>query len=314
MSDADLLDLVPLLHHTAAVLAAVRDESMLVAAMDDVMSKIVDAEYIALFFLDRKEGRLRHAFARGFNDEERRAAERTAMDRHIGDVFRGRKLLHIDEVKVESDPSERVNPRRHPVRSRLTLPVIGRDEAVGVISIGSARAHSFSPVRISLATFVASLVGVVYWNLEDLRALSEQYAVTRAQREELLRLSAPILEAAPGVLLLPLVGRLDGERAAQIAERLLRAIAERPTRTVLFDVTGVEAADEASIAALVGIIRAAGLMGASCMLSGMTPRSARQMVALGLRLPDIEIHPTVSLALAAALVRRDDFAHGSRDS
>lgn len=301
MSRADSLDLLPLLDRSAAALAAVRDEAMLVDAMDDVMTRIVDAEYIGLFFLDRRTGRLRHAFTRGFDEEERRAAEETAMDRHVGEVFRSRTVLHLPHVRVEADPSARVNPRRRPVRSRLTVPVIGRGESVGVISLGCTRPDAFSATQIALANFVASLAGVVYWNLEDLRALGEQYALVSSQREELLELSAPILEAAPGVLLLPVIGRLDGERCARVAERLLRAIARRPTRAVVFDLTGMDASGSASIAALVGIFRAAALMGAACLLSGVTPASARQLVALDLPLPTHQIYPTVSLALAAAL-------------
>lgn len=301
MSRADPLDLLPLLDRSAAALAAVRDEAMLVAAMDDVMTRIVDCEYIALFFLDRRTGRLRHAFTRGFDEEERRAAELTAMNRHIGDVFRTREVLHLPEVRVETDPSAQVNPRRHPVRSRLTVPVVGRGDSVGVISLGNTRPDAFSAVQIALVNFVASLAGVVYWNLEDLRALDEQYAVVKAQKEELLELSAPILEAAPGVLLLPVVGRLDGERCALVAQRLLHAIARRPTRAVVFDLTGMDASGSASLAALVGIFRAAALMGAVCLLSGVTPASARRAVELDLPLPTDRIYPTVSLALAAAL-------------
>lgn len=301
MSRAESLDLLPLLDRTAAALAAVRDEAMLVAAMDDVMTRIVDCEYIGLFFLERRTGRLRHAFARGFDEEERRAAELTAMDRHVGEVFRTRSVLHLPEVKVESDHSARVNPRRHVVRSRLTVPVVGRSESVGVISLGSARPAGFSDIQIALVNFVASLAGVVYWNLEDLRALDEQYSLVKAQKEELLDLSAPILEAAPGVLLLPFVGRLDDERCAFVARRLLHTIARRPTRAVVFDLTGLEAAGCASIAALVGIFRAVGLMGAVCLLSGVTPVNARRLVELDLPLPTDRIYPTVSLALAAAL-------------
>lgn len=297
----ETLAFVPLLDRIAAALAAVRDEAMLVAAMDDVMSRIVDCEYVALFFLDRRLGRLRHAFSRGFDDEERREAERTAMERHIGDVFRTREVLHDPDVDAGADRSARVNPRRHTVRSRLTLPVVGRGESVGVISLGCSRVAAFSEAQISQVSFVATLVGVVYWNLEDLRALAEQHAVTQAQKEELLELSAPILEAAPGVLLLPLVGRLERERAAHIAERLLQTIGGRRARVVLFDVTGVQVADAASIAALVAMIRAAGLMGAVCMLSGISPTSAQQIVGLDVPLPEIRIFPTPSLALAAAL-------------
>lgn len=303
MAPTDPLDLVPLLDRTASALAAVRDESMLVAAMEDITGRIVDCEYVGLFFLDRRSGRLRHAFTRGFTEEERRAAERTAMERHVGEVFRTRAVLHLPEVQVDLDPSAQVNPRRLPVRSRLTVPVVGRGESVGVISLGSARPSAFSAVEIALVSFVASLAGVVYWNLEDLRALDEQHALVKTQKEQLLRLSAPILEAAPGVLLLPLVGRLDGERAAQIAERLLQTLARRSTRAVVFDLTGMEAADDRSIAALVGILRAAGLMGARCLLSGATPGLARQFVDLDLPLPTHAIFPSASLALAAAIAQ-----------
>jgi anti-anti-sigma regulatory factor/putative methionine-R-sulfoxide reductase with GAF domain len=301
MSRANSLDLLPLLDRSAAALAAVRDEAMLVAAMDDVMTRIVDCEYIGLFFLDRLTGRLRHAFTRGFTEEERRAAELTAMNRHVGEVFRTRTVLYLPDVQVEADPSARVNPRRHPVRSRLTVPVVGRGESVGVISLGNARPAGFSDVQIALVNFVASLAGVVYWNLEDLRALNEQYSLVKAQKEELLDLSAPILEAAPGVLLLPVVGRLDGERCALVAQRLLHTIARRSTRAVVFDLTGMEETGSGSIAALIDIFRAARLMGAECLLSGVTPASARRIVELDLPLPTDRIYPSVHLALAAAL-------------
>lgn len=303
MSSVEQADIVRLLDHAGARLAGVRDEAMLVEAMDDVMARLVDCEYVGLFFLVRETGRLRHAFARGFTEEERREAERTAMDRHIGKVFRERVLLHLPDVRPEEDPSAKVNPRRHVVRSRLTLPVLGRGESVGVISLGSTRPFSFTPIQISVLTFVASLAGVVYWNLADLADLKAQYAVTEAQKAELLVLSAPILEVAPGVLLLPLVGRLDAERAGQIAARLLAAISTRSTRAALFDVTGMEAAETASIGALLGIMRAAALMGVACVISGMTPRLAKQLVSLELALPEVRFFSTASAALAALLGR-----------
>jgi len=294
-----VLDLVPLLDHIATALASVRDEAALVAAMDDIMGRIVDVEYAAVFFLDRETNRLRHVRARGFSDEERREAERTAMDRHIGHVFRSRTLLHVPEVLTEHDPSAKLNPRRHPVRSRLTLPLVGRDQSVGAISLGSSRAHYFTQTQITLLSSVASLAGVVYWNLEDLGALETQLALTRAQEEELRRLSAPILEAAPGVLLVPLVGHMDTARAQQIADRLLHAINARSVRAALIDVTGLETMEEGSVAALAAIARATTLMGARCLMSGVSPKSAVQMTALDLSLDGVAFFRTASEALRA---------------
>jgi anti-anti-sigma regulatory factor len=297
------LDLVPLLGHIATALAAVRDEAALVAAMGDIMGRIVDVEYVAVFFLERDTNRLRHVFARGFSDEERREAERTAMDRHIGEVFRSRTLLHVPEVAVEDDPSAKLNPRRHTVRSRLTLPLVGRGESVGAISLGSSRAHYFTQTHITLLTSVASLAGVVYWNLEDLEALEVQLALTRAQKEELRTLSAPILEVAPGVLLVPLVGRMDAARAEQIADRLLHAISVRSVRAALIDVTGLETVEVASVAALAAIARATTLMGARCLMSGISPKSAKQMIDLDVRLDGVSCFASASDALLATMRR-----------
>ena len=295
------LDLVPLLDHIATTLASVRDEAALVAAMDDIMRRIVDVEYVGVFFLDRDTNRLRHVFARGFSEEERREAERTAMDRHVGDVFRSRKLLHVPEVLVENDPSARLSPRRHPVRSRLTLPLVGRGQSVGAISLGSSSAHAFTQTHVTLLSLVASLAGVVYWNLEDLKALETQLALTRAQQEELRTLSAPILEAAPGVLLVPLVGRMDAARAEHIADRLLHAISARAVDAALIDVTGLETVDTASVAALAAIARATTLMGARCLLSGVSPKSAVQMTELNVRLDGVSIFASASDALLATM-------------
>lgn len=296
-----VLDLVPLLDHIATALAAVRDEAALVAAMGDIMARIVDVEYAAVFFLDRETNRLRHVFARGFSDEERREAERTAMDRHIGEVFRSRTLLHVPEVLIENDPSAKLNPRRHTVRSRLTLPLVGRGQSVGAISLGSTRARYFTQTHITLLSSVASLAGVVYWNLEDLEALEAQLALTRAQQEELRNLSAPILEAAPGVLLVPLVGRMDAARAEHIAERLLDAISVRSVHAALIDVTGLETVEAGSVASLAAIARATTLMGARCLLSGVSPKSAKQMVDLDIRLDGVSFFTSASDALLATM-------------
>lgn len=301
LDDVPALDLVPLMEHIATALASVRDEAALVAAMGDIMQRIIDVEYVAVFFHDRTRGRLRHVFAKGFTEEERREAERTAMDRHVGDVFRSQSLLHVPEVAAESDPSAKLSPRRHPVLSRLTLPIVGRGESVGAISLGSTRAHSFSQTHITLLRSVASLAGVVYWNLEDLKSLEVQLEVTRAQQEELRTLSTPLLEIAPGVLLLPLVGRMDAARADQIADRLLSVINEREMRAALIDVTGVENMDAASVSALAAITRATKLMGATCMLSGLSPASAIQMTEHDIRLDGISTFSSASNALVAAL-------------
>lgn len=102
-----------------------------------------------------------------------------------------------------------------------------------------------------------------------------------AQRETILALSAPIIEAWAGVLALPVIGELDEARARQIMERLLDEIVERRARFVILDLTGAVIADATPAVHLLALARAAGLLGCQCMLSGISGEVARALVEAG---------------------------------
>jgi anti-anti-sigma regulatory factor len=63
----------------------------------------------------------------------------------------------------------------------------------------------------------------------------------------------------------------------------------------------MEETGSASITALIDLFRATRLMGVACLVSGVTPASARRIVGLDLPLPTDRIYSSVHLALAAAL-------------
>lgn len=103
----------------------------------------------------------------------------------------------------------------------------------------------------------------------------------RRQREVVTRLSTPIIKAWDGVLALPIIGMLDSTRAAQMMERLLAEIASTRARFAVLDLTGVEAVDTATVGYIINIVRAAGLLGSQCLVSGISPGIAQTMTALG---------------------------------
>lgn len=137
---------------------------------------------------------------------------------------------------------------------------------------------------------------------DDLRAQTERLA---AQQAALMQaLSTPVIAVWPGVLALPLVGRVDDERAALISTALLpRVTAERATHVVL-DLTGVDAVAETTTPALLRVIRAIALLGARCLVCGIGPDVARQLVTLGAQDPQFRAVPRLSDALAAALAEQ----------
>ncbi|MDI3291142.1 STAS domain-containing protein [Polyangium sp. 15x6] len=128
--------------------------------------------------------------------------------------------------------------------------------------------------------------------------LEAREAITQAQAEEIFELSARVLPLARGVLLLPLVGRIDGARAERVMEVLLAAVAEHGAKVVLLDVTGLPVVDEVVAPHLVRAASAARLLGATPALVGVRPNLARTMVEGG-----------VDLGALVTLARLEDGLH-----
>lgn len=117
-------------------------------------------------------------------------------------------------------------------------------------------------------------------------AAKEQIIATQA--EAIRELSMPVLQVRPELLVIPLVGIVDGSRARQLIESLLAAIRDRRARGVVIDVTGVPIVDTAVANHLVQACDAASLMGTLVVITGISPEMAQTLVGLGAKLPAAE--------------------------
>jgi PAS domain S-box-containing protein len=117
-------------------------------------------------------------------------------------------------------------------------------------------------------------------------------------------LSTPLLPVLEGVLVAPIVGQVDAARGAHFLEALLAGIERHRAETVILDVTGVPAIDADVAAALLRATRAAGLLGTSCALVGVSPEVARALVALEVDLGGIRTHRDLQAGVLDALARR----------
>jgi len=125
-------------------------------------------------------------------------------------------------------------------------------------------------------------------------ALADSYmtareAVVRAQAEEIFRLSAPLLPLYPGILVLPLVGTLDSERATQVTMSMLSAVVAHASKVVLIDVTGMPKLDQSVVKHLLGASKAVRLIGAMPVVVGLSPAVAKAVVAMGIELSDVRM-------------------------
>ncbi|WP_437478994.1 STAS domain-containing protein [Sorangium sp. So ce1014] len=125
----------------------------------------------------------------------------------------------------------------------------------------------------------------------------------RELRRVILELSTPIMPVYDHILVLPLIGKLDTERASRITECLLRDVVDRQARTAILDVTGVPAMDAEAIDALVRTARAVDLLGAHPVLVGIRPEIARALSEQGAHLAGIVVLANLQSGIVYALRR-----------
>jgi len=136
---------------------------------------------------------------------------------------------------------------------------------------------------------------------EDRAALQQQ--IIDAQRAALDELSTPLVPIARGVLAMPVVGVIDAIRAQQILEALLDGIGKQRAHTAILDITGVRVVDAHVASALISAARAARLLGARVLLTGIRPEIAQTLVALGTDLAGVVTLATLESGIAYALAR-----------
>jgi len=106
-------------------------------------------------------------------------------------------------------------------------------------------------------------------------------ATIERQQNEISDLPTPVLQLREGLLLIPVVGAVDGRRARRLTIELLDAIREKRARAVVLDITGVSAVDSAVANNLIQTMAAARLMGAYPVLTGVKPDVAQALVKIG---------------------------------
>ena len=98
-----------------------------------------------------------------------------------------------------------------------------------------------------------------------------QREIIDAQQDVIRELSTPILPVLEGVLVVPLVGRMDVARASQTMKKLLAAVSGGSVEAVIVDITGTVALDGEVVESLLAMARAVALLGAECVFVGISP-------------------------------------------
>src|SRR5438094_3894171 len=114
--------------------------------------------------------------------------------------------------------------------------------------------------------------------------VQERERTIREQQEAIRELSTPVLQVRERLLILPIIGVIDPQRARQLTEQLLRGIRTNRARVVLIDITGVAAIDANVANHLVLTVEASRLLGATVIVTGLSPEIAQTLVNIGVDL------------------------------
>jgi len=114
--------------------------------------------------------------------------------------------------------------------------------------------------------------------------VQERERVIREQQEAIRVLSTPVLQVRERLLILPIIGVIDPQRARQLTEQLLRGIRTNRAKVVVIDITGVPVMDETVANHLVQTVEAARLLGATVIITGLSSEIAQTLVTIGVDL------------------------------
>jgi rsbT co-antagonist protein RsbR len=125
--------------------------------------------------------------------------------------------------------------------------------------------------------------------------------IIRQQRADMLELSTPVIKVWDKILTLPIIGTLDSRRAQMMTEALLQKIVDTGSTIAILDITGVRTMDTLVANHLIKTVTASRLMGARCILTGVSPAIAQTMVQLGIDLTQITTRAQMSDGIKLAL-------------
>ena len=129
------------------------------------------------------------------------------------------------------------------------------------------------------------------------RELEEKLATIEQQKVAIQELSTPIMEVWEGVLCVPVVGLMDTARSSEMTGALLQAVVENSARCAIIDITGIDVMDTRTVDHFIRMAKAIRLLGAECVLTGISPHIAQTVVHMGLDLTNVVTHRSLRDAL-----------------
>lgn len=164
------------------------------------------------------------------------------------------------------------------------------------------------PIRDETGTVTGVVMSLM--NISD-RKRAEQERLRIQLQDELIRTQAaalaerstPLIPISDSIMVMPLIGSIDSDRASQMIGALLDGVQRARVRFAILDITGVRNIDTQAANALINAAKAVSLLGVEPILTGIRAEVAQTLVALGMSLNEIVTRSTLQSGIAYASQR-----------
>lgn len=159
---------------------------------DLILDSIVDSAdvEVASLMLVEDDGLLHIAAARGLSEEIINTVRVAAGEGISGHVLASREPVLISNLDHDSRFHGHVGGKRYKDQSLLSVPIVVRDEIVGVINVNNKRSGgSFDLEDQNLLVAIANQVALAMENFELVNSLRSQAATLERTNDELVRMN-----------------------------------------------------------------------------------------------------------------------------
>ncbi len=211
-------------------------------------------------------------------------------------------LPSLDTLPPEAALEQQILAKQG-IQSLLWIPMLSEKNLYGLIGLDTTAQNQSWTSDNALLLHIASdtFVGALERRRIELERNHLQQEIITAQERLIQELSTPIIPILDQMIILPLVGTLNEQRARNLTRTLIAGITHYRARIVILDLTGVPVMDQQSAELLSKTVQAARLKGAQTIVTGLSNAVAETMVELNIDTTSLETAQNLQNGLLLAL-------------
>jgi rsbT co-antagonist protein RsbR len=161
----------------------------------------------------------------------------------------------------------------------------------------------FQGNEVEAAKAISSIRKIIFFDMAlAIDTYIAAYLETMTRHQAAIReLSTPVIKVHDRILLLPIVGTVDTQRAHQIMETVLVQVVEQQAKVMILDIAGVPVVDTRVADHILKTTAAVQLLGAQTILTGISASVARTVVQLGVEITRMHTRSKLAEGIELAL-------------